>query len=56
MAKNTETKPIQVCVRLTEEQYNEFKQMADKSDRTLADFIRIATQRYINIKKESDEI
>lgn len=56
MATNKDKKIHQVCVKLTESQYKEFQEMADKAERTLADFMRIATQRYINIKKESDEI
>lgn len=56
MTNTKEKKEHQVCVKLTPSQFKEFSEMAEKADRTLADFIRIATQRYINIKKESDEI
>lgn len=56
MTNNKEKKKIQVCVKLTESQFIEFTEMAEKTNRTLADFIRVATMKYIAIKKESDEL
>ena len=56
MEKNTYKKPVQVGVRLSEEQYNDFKEMANKSGRSLADFIRIATMKYIEIIKDTNQL
>lgn len=56
MPKDEEKKRNQITVRFTDSQLQEIKEMSKKADRSEADFIRIATMKYIAIKKESDEL
>ena len=56
MSKDQEKKNIQLSIRFTESQFKEIQEMAKEVERTEADFIRIATMKYITIKKESDKM
>lgn len=45
-----------VGVRLSEIEYKELEQLAKKADRKISEYIRRATLKYIDIKKDSEEI
>ena len=56
MENSNEKRAKIVGVRLTPEEYKEIEKMAKNNDRKISEYMRLATLRYIEIKKTSDKV
>lgn len=56
MENDKEKRTKIVGVRLTAEEYKIIEEIAQDNDRKISEYIRLATLRYIEIKKASDKI